>query len=192
MDSVIAFKGSDFVIMAADASAARSIVVFKQTEDKILALDAHKMMGIAGPTGDRVNFSEYVQKNLHLYALRNSIPLSTHAAAHFTRTVLAEALRQGPYQCDILLAGYDDGKGPALYFMDYLGSMHPVEKGAHGYSAFFVSSIMDRNWRDDLNLEEGKELMRKCIGEVQRRLLLSQPKFIVKVVDKSGVRVIGL
>lgn len=43
---------------------------------------------------NRVQFTEYVQKNVSLYQLRNGIPLTTAAAANFTRGELATALRK--------------------------------------------------------------------------------------------------
>lgn len=48
----------------------------------------------AGEPGDRVQFSEYIIANLRLYTLRNDIDLSTKAAANFTRSELAKALRK--------------------------------------------------------------------------------------------------
>ncbi len=42
----------------------------------------------------RVQFSEFIQKNIALYHFRNGIPLSTAAAANFTRNELAVALRK--------------------------------------------------------------------------------------------------
>jgi 20S proteasome subunit beta 4 len=44
----------------------------------------------------RVQFTEFIQKNLHLYQFRNTIPLSTAATANFTRGELATALRKVP------------------------------------------------------------------------------------------------
>lgn len=52
------------------------------------------MAACAGEPGDRVQFSEYIIANLRLYALRNDIDLSTKAAANFTRSELAKALRK--------------------------------------------------------------------------------------------------
>lgn len=42
----------------------------------------------------RVQFTEYVQKNVSLYQFRNGLPLTTAAAANFTRGELATALRK--------------------------------------------------------------------------------------------------
>ncbi len=63
-------------------------------QEKIVPIDDHKLMCLAGEPGDRVQFSEFVIANVKLYALRNDRQLSTHAVAHFTRRELATALRR--------------------------------------------------------------------------------------------------
>lgn len=93
MDSLIAVSGRDFVLMASDVTSARSIVVMKEDMDKIMELDEHKLLGFAGESGDCSAFTEYIQKNVHLFALRSGITLDTHAVGNFTRNELAVALR---------------------------------------------------------------------------------------------------
>ena len=90
------------------------------------------------------------------------------------RTELAQALRKGPYQVNILLGGYDILEGVAkLYWMDYLGSLQQVQKGAHGYAAYFVNSVLDNNYRQDMTEAEGLETMRKCILELKTRFMIN-------------------
>merc|ERR1719498_1434391 len=138
-----------------------------------------------------MNFVEFISKNIRLHTLRTGKVLSTRAAANFTRNELAHALRRGPYQVDLLIAGVDDD-GPGLYFMDYLSSMEKVNKAAQGYGAYFALSIMDRYYKPDLTLEEGKDIIRKCIAEMQTRFLIHMSKFKVKVVTKDGIQEITL
>jgi 20S proteasome alpha/beta subunit len=92
----------------------------------------------------------------------------------------------------LLLAGYDVNKGPSLYWMDYLAALSKVKFGAHGYAANFILSVFDRDWKEGLTLEEGLDIVRKCIHELKTRFLISQPVFIIKVVDKDGVRQVSL
>lgn len=47
MDSLLGIKGGGFVLIAADASAGRSILVFKTDQDKIMKLDSHKLLASA-------------------------------------------------------------------------------------------------------------------------------------------------
>lgn len=192
-DCIIGIVGKDYVLIAADATAAFSIILMKDSEDKILKVDNNKLLGACGENGDRVQFTEYIQKNLNLYRLRNDRPLSTHAAAHFLRHELATALRsRNSYQTNLLLGGYEEKSGPELYFIDYLSSMQKVPYGAHGYGSYFSLSIIDKYYKKDLSVNEGLGLMKKCINEVQTRLLLNTPQFIVKIVDKNGAREIAL
>lgn len=188
MDTLIGIVGKDFTLIAADATAVRSIVIFKKDEDKILQLDSHKLLAAAGPIGDRYNFTEYVQKNIHLHELRTGVKLNTKAAANWTRTQLATALRKGPYQVNLLLGGFDENTGPSLFFLDYMGSLHPMPIAAHGHGANFVLSTLDHGYKPDMTLEEAQALMAKCLQELSTRYLLSTPEWTFKVVDKDGCR----
>lgn len=144
MDFLMGIKGPDFVVVASDTAAVQQIITIKHDEDKIVAIDSHKVMGISGEPGDRVKFSDYIIANVKLNAFRNGVrcwgwvylttfqahmsvlihSLSTPAVANFARSEMATALRRAPYYANVLIAGYDEGKGPSLYWMDYLATMH--------------------------------------------------------------------
>ena len=79
-----------------------------------------------------------------------------------------------------------------LYWMDYLGTLQQVSKGAHGYAAYFVNSVLDNNFRENMNLDEGIETLKKCIIELKTRFIINQPKYIAKVVTKDGIHMIEL
>jgi len=105
---------------------------------------------------------------------------------------LATALRKGPYQTNILLAGYDEQEGVGLYWMDYMASLTKVGFGAHGYCANFILSVFDREWKEGLSMEEGMDVVRKCLHELHTRFMISQPKFVIKVVSKEGTKTVQL
>jgi 20S proteasome subunit beta 4 len=47
--------------------------VLKDDEDKILQLDPYKIAALAGDHGDRVQFSEFIQKNIQLDYYRTGL-----------------------------------------------------------------------------------------------------------------------
>jgi 20S proteasome alpha/beta subunit len=152
-------------------------------------------MGVSGPNSDLVYFSDYVAKNIALYQLSNNgLPLSTHAQANFCRNELATALRKGPYQVNLLLAGYDsnttNNNKASLYTMDYLAALAKVHYGVQGYASNFCLSILDRDWREGLTEAQAVLLVDKCIKELQTRFLIHLPNFIVKAIDRDGIRVV--
>uniref|UniRef100_A0A0C9RRC1 Proteasome subunit beta n=1 Tax=Wollemia nobilis TaxID=56998 RepID=A0A0C9RRC1_9CONI len=188
MECVFGLVGDGFALVVADTSAVQSIVVQKTSEDKIMILDSHKLLGASGEGGDRVQFTEYIQKNVHLYQFRNNISLSTAAAANFARGELATALRKNPYSVNLLLAGFDKDVGPSLYYIDYIATLHKIDKAAFGYGAYFTLSMMDKYYHKNMSLEEALELVNKCILEIRSRLVIAPPNFVIKIVDKDGAR----
>lgn len=41
-----------------------------------------------------------------------------------------------------------------------------------------------------MNLEEALGVIEKAVAELRVRFLISQPKFVIKIVDKDGIRVL--
>ncbi|TEB26950.1 proteasome component Pre1 [Coprinellus micaceus] len=190
METSFAITGKGYVIVAADTTAARSIVKMKIDEDKIKVLGPHLLMAYSGEPGDTVQFAEYVERNIRLYQIRNTYSLRPSAAASWVRRSLAESLRsRHPYSVNLLLGGYDTSShDPHLYWIDYLGTISEVPFAAHGYGSYFALSLLDRYHNPEASLEEGLETLKRCIDEVSKRLVVSPGKYKVKVVDKDGVR----
>jgi len=190
---LIGIQGPDFVLVASDSASGRSIIRMKDDQDKMFKLSSKLLMLVTGEAGDTVQFAEYMEKNIQLYKMKNGYELTPHAAANFTRRNLADALRSSSaYMVNMLIAGYDDANGPELYFMDWLASLQKVPFAAHGYGSFFSLSIMDRYYRPGLTREEARELLQKCIEEVQRRFLVRLPDFFIRIVDKDGVHDVSI
>jgi len=186
-DSLIAISGRGWVLIGSDAMGANSIIAAKGDEDKIYELDDDKLLGCCGSATDRCLFCEYVQKNIALYTLVNGgLHLTPRSAANWIRTEIRKALREGGYQVNMVLAG-STGE---LYRIDYLGALQRVNYSAQGYSGHFVLGLLDRHWRPDMTLEEGIKLLEMCVREVQARLILNAPRFIVKAVSDRGITVL--
>lgn len=111
------------------------------------------------------------------------------------------------------MAGYDDEVGAELYFMDYLATMTKMPCAAHGYGAYFCISVMDRYYspgknictalhlwhtntnryneykiNSDMTEEEAIKLMKRCVKEIQLRLVINLPAYKLRIIDKNGIR----
>ena len=60
------------------------------------------------------------------------------------------------------------------------------------YPEFVVDNVcvLFQSWRKGMTREEARELLDKCIEQLQTRFVLGAPKFAIKLVDKDGVHVI--
>ncbi|KAJ6249446.1 transcription repressor myb5 [Anaeramoeba flamelloides] len=191
MDSLVGFVGKNYVLMAGDTNAGRSIMRLKDDFDKLVPIDSHKILAKSGEIGDGNQFCNLIIRNVSLYRIRNETELTTKSVAHYTRRQLATAIRKNPYSVNLLLGGYDkkDQKG-SLYYLDYLGSSKKINYGAQGYAALFVGSILDRFWKEDLDFEDGLELMKKCLREVEKRLIIGTRCFLIKMINSDGISVV--
>uniref|UniRef100_A0A1A9ZDF5 Proteasome subunit beta n=1 Tax=Glossina pallidipes TaxID=7398 RepID=A0A1A9ZDF5_GLOPL len=189
MDTILGIRGPTFVMLAADTTQARSIMVMKQDENKIHKISNNLMIATVGDSGDAVQFTEFISKNIALYKMRNGYDLSPKCAAHFTRKNLADYLRSSsPYKVNMLVAGFDPKESlPELHYIDYLANAKSVKYGGQGYGGMFCASIFDRYYYDKITQAEAYEVLKKCVAEIHKRLIINLPKFHVAVVDDQGV-----
>lgn len=194
MEILIGIQGKDFVLVANDALAINSIVAMKHNENKTRKLNDNVLIMYSGENGDTVQFTEYIQRNVQLNGIRRGYPLSTKAAANFTRVELAQSLRsKNPYQVNLLIAGCDPETGvPELYWMDYLASLKKLPFAIQGHGQYFCNSTLDRYYRPDLSFEEAKVLMKKCVNLLKTRFIVNFTDFIYQVIDKNGIKEIEI
>jgi len=57
--------------------------------------------------------------------------------------------------------------------MDYLGTLQQVNKGAQGYAGYFVNSVLDQHFKQDMTLEQGLEACKKAIFELETRFTIN-------------------
>ncbi|UYV66715.1 PSMB2 [Cordylochernes scorpioides] len=189
MECLIGITFKDFVLLAADTMAAHSIISIKQDHNKLYQLSDHLGMLVSGESGDTVQFAEYISKNIQLFKMRNGFELSPQAAANYTRKNLADSLRtRNHYMVNLLLAGYDEKDGPGLYYIDHLATMAKVPYAVHGYGGYFIYGLLDRYYRSDVEQKDAIEILRKCIAEIQKRLVLNLPSFKMWIIDANGIK----
>ncbi|KAH8238670.1 hypothetical protein KR038_011691 [Drosophila bunnanda] len=189
METILGIKGPDFVMLASDTMQAKSLIFMKDDQSKVHRLSDFNMMAAVGDGGDTLQFTDYISKNLHLYKIANGYHLSARAAAHFTRRHLADYIRTNTrYQVAMLLAGYDATEGPDLHYIDSLGAAQSINHAGHGWGSMFCGSILQRFWHENLTQPEAFCILRKCVVEIQKRLIINQRNFEVFVVDSKGMR----
>ena len=92
-----------------------------------------------------------------------------------------------------MYGGWDEHENRAkLYWMDYLGTLQQVNKGAQGYAGYFVNSVLDNAFKENMTLDEGIEACKKCILELNTRFMINQHNYVAKLVTKDGTKVMEL
>jgi 20S proteasome subunit beta 4 len=65
--------------------------------------------------------------------------------------------------------------------------MHKVNSSGHGYGGMFSLSLFDKHWVPNMSKQQSLQLVRKCVAEIQERLVVAPEKFLVKFVGKDGI-----
>eukprot|EP00993_Chasmostoma_nieuportense_P003545 NODE_4254_length_817_cov_92.833333_g4096_i0.p1 GENE.NODE_4254_length_817_cov_92.833333_g4096_i0~~NODE_4254_length_817_cov_92.833333_g4096_i0.p1 ORF type:complete len:232 (+),score=52.52 NODE_4254_length_817_cov_92.833333_g4096_i0:56-697(+) len=207
METLIGIACRDHVILAASSSAAHSILQFKDDEDKLHPIEDNKILATTGEAGDRVQFTDFIQRNLSLNSHRQGRRTTAPAAAHFIRGELANAIRsRSPFGVNCLLGAFDpplpelrklaetsgkavaDGSGAYLWYLDHLGSLQQVPYGTQGYGGSFCMAILDRYYKETQTEAESVELIGQCVAEVRKRIIINNPRFTVKLINKDGIK----
>lgn len=120
--------------------------------------------------------------------------LRPKAAGSWIRSQLADSLRsRKPYQVNLILGGFDvPSSSPAIFWLDYLGTLVEVPYAVHGYAAHFTMGLLDRYHRPDMDVEEGLALLRRCIDELKKRFIVDLGTWKVRVIDREGIREVEL
>jgi 20S proteasome subunit beta 4 len=164
------------VIIATDKTKARSILVMKDDYDNTIHLSDKLQLSARGESGDATQFERS--------ALQDAEQLRAVAARR--RRNLADYLRSRlPFNVNLLIAGYDNEKDECeFYVLNYLAAIVTTKFVAHNYGGFFSTAILDNKYRDDMTREEAYDLLKDCVHEIKKRLIINMPNFHVKIVEK--------
>jgi hypothetical protein len=67
-------------------------------------------------------------------------------------------------------------------------SPSPTTPAAAG--SYFTLSLFDKLWHPELSQEEALVMMEKGIEEIKKRLVVAPAHFIIKVIDKEGIKTV--
>ncbi|XP_046974069.1 proteasome subunit beta type-2-like [Vanessa cardui] len=188
---LLGIQCKEFTIIAADQMNIQSFIIMKDDADKLIEMSERLVLGVNGDTADTTQFTQFVEKNLQLYSMKNKYQLDTPAVVHFTRKSMADALRDGnPRMLNMLIAGYDEDNGCQLYTMDFLATCMKVPYAAHGLGGLFGIPILNHYYKPSLSEVEAYHVIKLCVRAIQKRLFITLPNFLVKSLSKDGVKVL--
>ncbi|BFU25668.1 proteasome subunit beta type 2, putative [Entamoeba histolytica HM-1:IMSS-B] len=188
MDSCIGIVGKDFVLMAVDGNSGRGVITVRNDFNKIYPVQGNRLLTIIGEGNDRQVLADFVQRNIALNYYRNGLKSTTQSIAHWIRRQVSDSLREGGYQCSMLLGGVDEK--PELFMIDQFGTLVPETYASHGIGSNFVYALLDKNWHSGMEFEEALELMKKCIKEIQKRVIVSSSHYCIEVCYKDKTELI--
>ncbi len=177
----------DGVVLGAEKKATMGYLVASKAAEKILSIDEHIAMTIAGSVGDAQTLERYIKAELKLYGLREDRKISVRAASTLVSNILY-ARSMYPYIVQLVIGGYDDS-GPAMYSLAPDGSvMEEKEYFSTGSGSPFAFGVLEDGYKKGIKVEEAKKLVVRAIRSAIQRDIASGGRGIdVVVIDSRGI-----
>ncbi|MEM0158585.1 MAG: archaeal proteasome endopeptidase complex subunit beta [Thermoplasmataceae archaeon] len=174
----------DAVIMATERRVTMDHFIAHKDGKKLHQIDTHAAMTIAGLVGDAQVLVRYMSAELELYRLQRRVNMPIEAAA----TLLSNILNQSkyyPYMVQLLIGGYD--KAPHIFSVDAAGGAVEDIYASTGSGSPFVYGVLESQFRKDLEVDEGIDLVIRAISAAKSRDSASGGMIDIAVIDrKSG------
>lgn len=176
----------DGVVLTTDTRATAGFFVAHKNAKKVLPLDAHLAMTIAGTVADAQNVFEVLRANARLYRLDKDRPMPIKSAARFAANILFGS-RGYPLELQAIICGIDDS-GAHLFALDPLGSITEEKCFSTGSGSPIALGVLEDGYREGMLVSEGLPLVVRAISSAMKRDAGSGDSFDVAVVTKEGYR----
>jgi proteasome beta subunit len=185
--TVVGLRCKDGIALASDTRGAAYYLVLSKRVRKIFKLEDRIGAAIAGSSGDVQSLVNLLKAEANLYRLAQKRSISTKSLAQVASNLL-HGRRIFPLVASGILSGVDEDQ-PRLYFLDPVGGKIEEEKFASaGTGSTVAYGVLERQYRDDMKLEEGLKLAAQSIKTAIERDAATGDKIVVAAIDEKGYR----
>ena len=150
--------------------------------DKIIAT-------IAGMASDSQLFMRIIKGELKLIELKNERKVKVREAAMILSSMQYGSVRTQGSVVSIILGGYDDKEGFALYDLSPDGTISTHEGYVvDGSGGIYIKGVFDNDYKKDLSEKEALELVEKAFRTSFKNDYASGGGFVARVVTKDGIK----
>ncbi len=175
------------VVLAAERKATMGYLLASKDALKILQLDGHLAMTIAGVVGDAQALYRYIKAEINLYSLQEERKIPVKVAASLVAAILYSR-RYYPYIVQLVMGGFDTE--PRLYSLSLDGSsIEEKEFYSSGSGSPMAFGVLEDGYHKSMTLEDGKRLAARAVLAATKRDIASGGSGIdVVVIDAKGFR----
>jgi len=154
--TTVGIRLKDYVIIAADKRATAGTYVAHKKVEKIQRITDNMAMTISGLVADAQYLVNLAKAIVNYYELETGVKPSVKTIASYLANILSSYSRMVPFIVQLLLAGY--GTRPRLYYVDLFGTVSEEKYIATGSGSPIALGVLENNYREDLSIEEAKQL----------------------------------
>lgn len=179
----------DGAVLAAESKSTMGYLIASKESEKILQLEDHIAMTIAGASGDAESLARYMKAELKLFSIENQRKISVKGAATLLANIL-QGSKYYPYYVQLIIAGYDSS-GARIFTLDPLGSVEEEKKFfSTGSGSPMALGVLEDAYREGISIDEASKLAMRAIKSAIERDIGSGGKAMdIAVITKDGVKI---
>jgi len=174
------------VILASEKRVSYGSFVMSRSGKKVFKITDNIGAACAGLVADMQILVREVGAYSKLFYLEAGRPISVRAVAKIMSNLLF-GRRLFPYITQTIIGGVDD-EGPKIYILDILGSLIPDKYAAVGSGAEIAVGVLEESYRDDLSLNEAKDLVIRSIKSAISRDAISGDGVDMLIITKDEMK----
>ncbi len=138
------------------------LLVGSQTVKKCIEITPYLLGTMAGGAADCQYWERHLGRLCRLYELRNKERISVAAASKLLHNIMYSYKGYG-LSMGTMIAGWDKGLGPSLYYCDSEGTRVQGQKFSVGSGSPYAWGVLDEGYKHEMGIDEACELGRRAI-----------------------------
>ena len=175
----------DAVILGTDKRATMAYFIASKTAEKLHKIQNHLYMTIAGSVADAQYLVEILKAETSIYQLEKEKPILVKAAGRMLSNILYRN-KLFPFEVGLILGGVTEDEGPTILDIGPFGSILPEKYVAIGSGQNFSYGVLEAKYKEDLTIEEGKQIVKKAVTSSIIRDMASGNGIDIAIVKKEG------
>lgn len=191
--TVLGIVCKDGIVMAGDrqSTMGQSIVADKK-KIKVYPVNDYLVFAGTGVASDAQRAPKILRAELKLKELKSKSRPTVKQAANLLNHIAYSNIRQPsiiPFQVGSLLAGYNPDGTIELYTIEPAGTIGKVEDydANVGSGMPYVLGLLERQWKENMSIEEGIELAKEAIKSSSQRDTASGFGIDVYKITSEGI-----
>jgi proteasome beta subunit len=177
----------DGVLLAAESKASAGYMVVNKEVQKVFQIDNRIGVTIAGMVSDGQQLINILKAEINLHKLESGEEMKVEAVANLLANIMY-ARKWFPYFTQVIVGGVDSD-GYHLFSFDPSGSCIKEKYVSTGSGSPFVYGILEKDFKENMSLSEGKELIKQAIRSASERDMASGgEKIWIAEITKDGFK----
>jgi len=172
-------------ILASEKRVSYGYLVVSKGGKKVFKITDYIGAACAGLVSDMQILVREVEAYANLFSLDVGRPISVRSAAKLMSNLLFER-RLAPLITQTIVSGVDE-EGASLYVLDILGSVIPDKYAVVGSGTEIAMGVLEEGYREDLTMEEAKDLVIRAIKSAISRDIMSGDGIDFLLITKNGI-----